>query len=369
MLGLVVIVGICWPWDWTNGFVPPAQKVPLAPASLADQISLSVWNARATGSPARMPTGAQEEWIRLAFEVQGLPDGLDLVGQKIDHTWRWTDGPSFVREGFTPYESGQSSLAAAVRRKFSLPVPQEDVETSRWHEARRAEMEAKRAASGRAPRTIPLRPAFRGTLIGSEVPLPPSIIARIHANPPAYEARIQAVVMRPEIVTEMPIRLNARGSSESRAFQVVRLAPTTGSRSLLPAVEGLDLRIVHTEPSAAKNGLWHMALLRSNARRQWGDAIMAANHVTGELNWLGTYGRGSSAKALIGGVAIGWESFRVHPGRLVRNDQFVLRDPEWLDHTTLVVLAGKAVGGFTRVVKADKFELEPSRQATDDAAR
>jgi hypothetical protein len=55
-----------------------------------------------------------------------------------------------------------------------------------------------------------------------------------------------------------------------------------------------------------------------------------------------------------------WTICAVSSARVIRDGKWVARYPDWLEHADLVLLAAKPLARFTREVKTEKFELEPS---------
>lgn len=356
-LGLIVLVGEAWPWNWA-GAIGQWHR-PAVPTTLdgLDRMTFTVEPAgreSAASLNRRKKDGmGREVDIRPRLRVRGLPDDRTIAVENAVQTWSWPGGLKLSRTSYFPAYAYNSPALAAVRKMFALPVPPEDPETTEWLKARREKANADRVARGLQPFKSSSPPAHTedGVLLNSYLPLPKSFLAKMQVEPPAYMADLQCLLYQPQIVIDLPLKANVQGSSQSRTFRLQSLGDE-------------KVTIVLTGPAVARAGLWQSALFGPQFRGWlFRENLVSVNHVTGEISQLRPANPGWH-EAQIAGVLIRWHFLSLQPPQVIRQDKWVNSDEQWSEHTTLVFLEDKEIARFAREVKTDKFELEP--EAADE---
>lgn len=348
LLGLVVLVGSIGWADWSQAF-DGARLVGSGPTppGLVEGVKFEVEPAEEVKYPAR-PNGREaDRELRVRLRTAGLPEDMKLFGERIEQKWHWTDSLSFKRSGTGYRNSVQDADVHVLRAALALREFPADPETDAWRRARWDQMNAGRVARGQQPLPPPEpRVGRAGIILSADTWLPPSIMARMRAEPPAYTATVHGIIARVHLSAELPAKAGARGSGESRTFHILQQ-------------EGNRLALVTTIPSVKKTGLWQVLLGKQTGRREYffRDRLVLVNRATGDISEVGR-GYSQSPRAVqVGGVVIGWEAISLYPSWVVRNEKWVLQDPQWQDHSTLILLTDQEVTRFTREVKADGFRV------------
>lgn len=358
MLGVIALIGRAWPWDWSKVLGDLHRPAPAPNSSaLADGVSVEVGRALQDG--VRKITGGETMIdLKVPLKAYGVPADMIVTGGNAVQTWSWAAGPTFTRNGHSYFQSFPRD--SGLRKVFSLPELPDDPETVQWWKARRDKANADRVGRGLPPNyQRPPLPMGDWMLMSISTMMPQSIMARIRQQPPTYEATVQCVLWHPEIVIELPLKPDARGSSRSQTFRLNKFAlPSSYRKGVIPGVG-----FVSTVSSVEKAGLWQGALtVRSgsgSSPRYLSYQMALMNRATGDIRWAGVYG--SSARSVqIGGVRIDWNSLPIRPPTVIRNGQWVIKDEQWLEHTTLVLMEDKEVARFARTVKTERLELESS---------
>jgi len=355
-LGLIALVGQVWPWNWGRSLAS-LHKPALAPVEpgVVDQLSFTVEPAKGTfgsGFKGKGEGDDKDAALNLKLRVRGLPDELAVVTENVRQTWSWPNGLKLTRGGRAYSWWNDSPGDAVLRRAYALPP--EDPETLQWMKVRRertnARINANRAARGLPPippYAPPPRPAKGdGTLLSDYVSLPNSILAKMKVEPPAYRADAKWILYRPEAVAELPLKVGARAVGGARTFHIAQF------------IERRPL-VISTHASVTQYGVWNSAAVSSEFRNWFfRERFAAVNRVTGDINEVRN-GQVGSKQLFVGGVIVDWNVLEVYPTNVIRNDQDVVKDPQWIEHTTLVFLVDRDVALFDRVVETAKFELEP----------
>lgn len=356
LYGLIALVYSLAPWDLTDAFgkLHRTASVSVA-AGIADGIKLEVLAARGS---TRARIGNTAELI-VAIKALGVPDGMRLAGYDVEQTWRWPDNRLNLRRGNF---NGGFDPRSLVAKTLSLPVYADDPETVAWWRARREQENQDRIARGlpASTRLTPWPPMQQGEVrMTGYNRLDRESLDRMRAEPPAYQAGMQCILSRPEIMSELPLVLNARAAHAAHTVRVVAFeeaAPeTNGSQEW-------QLTLAGTVPLVDWVGLWGGAEAgRSNpvwVRTYQRDHVMAANRVTGLIQSVGTIGA-PSPQLRIGGVGINLIKYALRSGRVIRNGQWVAQDPQWREHTTLLLIADREIARFERTVTTERFEIAP----------
>lgn len=351
VLGLILLIGRAWPWDCSVLFVQLYQPAP-APLASADAFA----GVQLDFGPAQIvdtdrfngAKGEAQSWVRQTLEVRGVPEGLGIDYARAAQTWRWPGDPAGEQKSIQ-YSSYSD---VALRRLLSLPAVQEDPETLRWQQERRNKQNAERVARGLQPwLPYPSRAQTSDYTLTAYTLLPDSLIARIQSQPPASVIRLQGEISRGQVLFELPLKPGARGSGDAQIYRIT---------DVLHSGENATARVVLSTPALRGNGLWGVIAIDPASRDALPQSLATVNRTEGNCNSgnLG-YEGGVVVKALIGGVNLRWARLGVTPRQVIRNGEWVPHDPDWFEHTTVVMLAEKPVARLTREVKTEKFELEP----------
>lgn len=358
-LGLLALVGQAWPWNLTR-FIGEWHR-PAVPETIpgldgvtftAEPASGMIGTKRLTAEDRR-----KDSSLNLKIRARGLPENHTVAADTAVQTWTWPNGLTLKRT--TSFSGENFSWSATVRKAYALPVPpSKDPETDQWLAEQRGQNNAERRPRGLPPFNPgqPPAPVGDGVLMRGYISLPNSFFAKMRTEPPLYQADLHCILFRPEIVTELPLKVNARGSGGSQSFWLQSLGVLKAGQ----AAEDDDVMVVMiaTRPSVAKAGLWYSAFIGSEFR-SWlfRGHLLSVNHVTGDVIPLWPANPGSR-EALIGGVVISWNPLVVSQRRVIRQDRWVAADPHWREHTTLVYVEDQEVARFTRQVRTEKFVAE-----------
>jgi hypothetical protein len=283
----------------------------------------------------------------VSIDIDGMPDELGLSNEHTEQSLFWGDDPAVqIPENS---RSSTSRIDRILRKKLSLPTAGPDAETVIWGRARAKQSNARRAAEG-----LPPREDFWGKVdeerremrVFLKVTKPQ--LERVKLAAPIYSARIQATVFRPEILQQVSLEPNERGTGERRSLRVT----------------GLDdrvLKLVDTKPAFLRDGFFRARVVQRVRLGGVRTNVWTVNRVTGDI---GSVNRRTlvPAPVTVGGIAIGWNEMVVYPERWVRNNQWVIKDPDWQKHTLLVVTADRIVGEFTQMVRSQPLHIHSSPQ-------
>ena len=370
-LGLIALVGQVCPWNWAAqiGQLPEPPLTP--PAGLIEGLTLRANPARGTFGQApenKQERVAKDAALRLRLRVDGLPADTMIAAEKAEQTWSWANGLKMSRRGFYEPTGSPATAVAVLRRNYSLPVPPEDPETVQWRKERREKWEAVLRRGPGVQWKSPAAAAEDQRTMRGYATLPNSFLAKMREESPAYVASVHCILFQPAILAELELKAGARGQGGARSFHVLNLtvgnvASPGKNDSAHPGIkleEGCLVTLVTTTPSVAKFGLWFSVALAAEFRNWlFRGQSLAVNHRTGDISEDVMTGGNGIPPLLVAGVVVAWDTLSIRPSTVIRNGQPVISDPQWRDHTTLVMMADKEVARFTREVKTDKFELEP----------
>jgi hypothetical protein len=349
-IGLIALIGLLWPWNWTSAIQELYRSTPPPIAAGLEQgLSFEVEAARGDSNrKSNLKDGSLERdsLIELRLRVRGLPDDMAIAVEHADQPWSWPDGLRVERSGF--YEPRYLPYASAVRRIFNLPVQPDDPETVRWQQATSEEVTARLIAHGLPfNRVNSVTRKREGALMTGYAPIPNSLIEKMRNEPPAYAAKLDCFLFQPDVLGELPLKIDARASGQAQTFHLIRL---DAERPL----------IVATKSAVSVFGIWNStAVSRDFRSRIYGDRIMTMNRVTGYI----ALGQTTPRSLYIGGVVVTWNRFSISPHMVNRQGKWVPSDSQWFEHTSIVFLTNKEVAGLSREVTTGKFILE--RNATE----
>ena len=357
-LGLIALTGQVWPWDWSRTFASLHKHKPslaTADPGLVAHLSFAVEPAKGSfgGGFKEKEAEKRDGYIDLQLSVNGLPEDVRITADYVSHTWSWGDGLKLMRSsGYISWSYAAGN--AMLRRAYSLPAWQEDPETTRWRKLRQSNSDKERALRGLRPfiRWDDPEVAFRAgeSQLRGFVRLPNSLLAKMTAEPPAYLAEAHWILYRPEIVAELPLKAGARTSSQGQTFYLQQMNKDWSF-------------VVSTRSAVTQNGVWFSAMATAESRYWYPrERVAAVNRVKGDISPVRD-GQSGSWGLLVAGVFVNWNVLQVTPRMAIHDNQDVVADPQWLDHTILVLLADKDVAEFGHKVEAAKFLLEPVASA------
>ena len=209
---------------------------------------------------------------------------------------------------------------------------------------------ANRAAHGSPPlpvyypAEIPTPENF-GALLRGYLTVPNSYLAKMQIVPPAYRADGHWTLYRSVVIAELPLKEDARASGQARTLRLHR-------------VNGDKPMVISTHASVMLYGVWFAAAAVDEfANWYYRERFAAVNRVTGDISGL-PEGQYRAQFLQVGGVLVTWNGLSVRPRMNIRNDQDVVADPQWREHTVLVLLSDQDVARFDRTVETAKFELD-----------
>jgi len=374
-LGLIAGIGRFWPWSFAQsiGSFGRTSRSVSADGAMR-QLDLQVGATRVSNYPLTKGSLTQptiEVRLRASDSGLALPEGAGAFTLSVEHRWQWPDSPPLTYFGGQGW--GYFPVEAVLRKRFGLPRPPQDPETDEWVRARNAEVKAKLAAHG-------IVPAYDNSMLTPEdrramaafVSVPKSVIARIRQQPAAYSATVRGYVTVPKIAVDLPLAAGAWGAGDSQTFRMTQLLPMSTKHT--DPEQGRVVLLVNTVPADQSNSGLSILTVRARPQAYFRSQYQSVNHADGVMGWVPD-GRRGLGLAQVGGVVINWLSLNVYAGKVIRNGTWVAQDPEWLAHTTLVLVTEQEVAEFTGSAKVDRFELPVSalerREATaeDEAAR
>lgn len=348
VLGLVIVlVGRVWVIDISDEIAgwgqPPAPELV---SGLGDNISLAPKKARVSAYTYKERTPAGVETVHsliVSIDVNGLPDEMGLAGEHTAQALLWNDGHAIRITGNN--RSSTARIDKIFRAKLSLPPVGPDPETVSWGRAR-----LKKANAGRATKGLLPLDDYWGRVEEEQremrvfLRVPESELTRLKLEAPAYAARIEASVFRPEIVQQLPLATGRRGTGEMRSLRVT----------------GLDdqiLKLVDTTPAFLRDGLFRVHAVQTSPRGRVRTSVWTVNRLTGDI---GSVSRRTLVEGpvSVGGVALGWNEINLHPAKWIRNNEWVIKDPDWQRNTLLVMTVDRIIGQFSREVHSERLAVQ-----------
>jgi hypothetical protein len=354
----MLAAGRFWPWDCSILFTQlndPEPVVETTDTALAG-LHVSLPPAEVQG-PVVDGYKTPHTWVEQVMELRGMPEELTVTLAQVRQTWQWPTawGPRYHQ--MSMYFWTEPSL----RHALGLAPAQEDPETTRWLNERYAERRA---------RGLPVwmgfavwgKPTWDRTMLVGRTAMQDSMLSRLRSQSPAGVARVELHVARPDILFEMPLAEDSHWSGRSMGFQVGEWIKRDDDRVIF--------QMLAATPTVRKNGLWLADAMEPPRRRNEIREFLALNRHNNSLTWTsGTGDMAKSGRMVIGGVNLDWRSRRVNPARVVRNGQWVMSDPDWQTHTTLVLVEWKRVTRILRELKTDKYEFRIRPSGTDEDAK
>lgn len=355
--GLVAIVGLYAPWNWRDTLrsLPQPAMPPEVVAALPSfqfKAGSSMPNDRLGGRAAGRPEGVS---LGTEVYVEGLPPEMAISTGTSRLRWTWADGLAIKRYSF--YSDGYLSSEALVRRELSLPKPVVDPETLAAMQAERAKqdalLEARRLARGApaSPRVKRLPPDQPGTRIFLYTLVPQALVDRAWKQAPAFDATLDCALSRLVIQTELPLQVGAEGGRNSVRTRIKWI----GQGDL-----GTAASVLISAPAQRQNGLWLVNLIARDRLSSGPGEIMLVNRSNGDCRSAGHTSFMSTRSTYVAGVILSWNSARLGGSKRWNGEKFVDRDPQWAEHSTIVMVGEEIVARFKREVRSERQEFKPS---------
>lgn len=357
LMVLTLLGARSWPWDCSILFTQLNEQEAAQAPAVAElsglQLTLLPPELHGTVEPRAK---SSRTWVEQVVELQGVPDDLLVSRSVVEQTWQWPAGAS-------PASRIRWNLFGwtepAVRKALALPPLRNDPETERWLEGLHADRRG----------GLPLRsgfavwkPAGDRTILVGRSSVTDSQISRIRRRPPAGEARVEVDFSRPEVQFELPLAPGSRWAGGSQGYRVGEWISREGNRGFV--------QMVATTPGVRENGIWLADAMVTGRRNSLQREFLALNRHDNTLGWANRSGEQSrSGRMVIGGVVLQWSTLYINSSRVVRDGEWVASDPDWPAHTTLVQMALKPVGRFSREVKTEKYEFSSHEPAKEESQK
>ena len=325
-IATLMVIAIVTAARWRSSWF--ADALPEHHVERASAVTLSFGGAVAGHPPGRAKAMAAKvpplQRVETAFAVSSVAPELGLLSGTARQRWTWPDGTSIERvEGF----SGSADFASLA----GLAMPNAG--------------DVRRALASRLGRPL----AANEQVVIASAWLPPSLVARMHKEPPKFEARLWWRLLRPELRVEVPL---APGPWKAGRGHGVGVADVQSHK------DTVDLTFVSTRPVllspllGAKAQEWFN---RFEADRQQWWALL--DRERGRVVYLFGERHPDKARAVvINGVKIEWRQHTLVKGGQLAEGQYVL-DPDWRMGTSLGVVTMHEEAVFSRDARVDRFEL------------
>jgi hypothetical protein len=354
-VGVVAAIVLFSERDWSSG-LSSLTETKASPEVTAALAALKVEPGAALPDNRTKPRAGQEPSVTTEIYFEGLPENVAVSSIRSRQTWRWNDGLSVSRWSYI----GNSTLPSEqlLRASYALKEPEKDPETVAWAKAQQEKRIAEREARGLpAPRpwrlAPPSRPGVR-TLVFSQAP--EALVKRGLADPPAYEAMLRCGALQAVILAELPVGSDAHAARDSTQVRV-RWAPMDRADK--------EVSILVTAPLQRRSGLWGVGSVVSDFRQFQRGEVWLVNRTTGDVRRNGGFSLRSTRSAVVAGVILSWNEPNIEPESVIRNGRTIVRDPQWMEHSKVVLVAEELVARFTVEVKSDRLEFRRSRWADE----
>jgi hypothetical protein len=312
-----------WHW-WSNHPVEHHTE-------RAAGITMRFEGAMARPPDLRVPERRQN--VSAKIIVGGIPTTKMLVPVGGDQVWRSKD-VSFTHE-FWP--SWRSNLARSFEL-LGLHAPPEDAETTAW-QAARGEVRPKPRAKDEGELYL-------------EAYLQRSVVARLIADRPDFEAKVFVAQLEPELVFEVPLRRGEKARGNDHSVRIAEVIPTpqnphVSSRTTLVLTRPITSWFILRE--FARSDTW-VHYVQSLADFQ------AFHRGRGEFT---SVREDKSRTIVVNGVGVIWMTLAVSPGWVHRGREWVQR-PGWVEGVSLALVGMKEDATIARVVRAEKVRIENS---------
>jgi hypothetical protein len=362
--GVVVAIGLFLRADVSQTLtgLPLPASAPEVQESL-EAVTIEV----GTAMPNETPRNRRNDDINLVTEVyfRGMPGNMAVISGTSRQVWRWPAGTEIARWSYVG--NGPLPSESLLRSTYKLaPLPPDPETEQVVAERRRKAIEQQAAFWAAKGQTVPgqmrrkmVPPSLPGSrnLIHSTVPK--ALVTRGQAEPPAYEALLRCLATEPVILTEMPLQVGAQGGRNSQRARLLWIGESPHPEAALS--------ILVTVPRIQTSGLWMVSEVVRDLRDSLRGEVWSVNRTSGELLMHGNYSLRSTRTVNIAGVLMSWNHPNFRAGLIFRDGKLLPRDPQWAEHTTLVLVAEQAITRFSRKVSVEKLQFRPSLWQTEPA--
>jgi hypothetical protein len=282
--------------------------------------------------------------VEHVVELRGLPQEMRVAYAVVRQTWRWADDGHVA--GNTVGLWGDADLA--TRTALGLPQRIPDPETERWLRGRFPD---------RVARGLPVwfnngiwpSNTDRRVLLGRAL-LPDTLLSKIRARSPATDWRVSLDLARPIVMLELPFKPGAHGVVPSGACRI---------GEWLQHEETASVQFLTSVPSVKGNGLWMARAMNTGRLDNLPGEFLALNRRDATIGWVNrNESKARSGRLVVGGVILKWSTLVAYPERVMRDGKLVPSDPDWIEHTTLVLMRQGPSTRVTKDLKSDQYELE-----------
>lgn len=343
-----------WPWVFIGRLGP--SEIDAVRASSVQVELRRAWAERVSAGGVNTAAGIDRmQRVGTGFFASGVPPGLMLGGMGAEQRWRFGEAFSAKWSG---YLSGSNAVRIAGMRESRWGFISEDEETRRW------------MAEWRERKKLPLRlstPAIPEDQaeLGSSAFFRPSLVARMRADAPAYEARLWLELVRPELAFEMPLAPGRWRTHGGFGMRIESVDFTRGPRVNMKPGGGALVVLVETRPApigqmlraAAEASAWFTSWWRYDR-----EGYVVLNRERGEfVSVRGENESRSPQQLVVNGVRVLWCAKGVDAPHVIRGGTWV-PVAGWMSGVTLGRITVRQEAVFAREVKADRFELRPEEK-------
>lgn len=328
LIGCTLMLGSRGMWRPLKDFNEPREH----DAARAPDLRVQFHRAEADPAPQRLSfagPSASPVWQRVESQlvVSGLPRDLQVIGQIAKQRWIWPEGPAATR-------TEQFYLFGGSTPLFGLKDATFDEESrNRW-------LEQLEKSTGRR-----FAPGEGFAKLSGW--LPPSLVARMRKEPPAFEARVWWQIARPDLQIEVPLAPGRWRARHGHGIGIERI-----ERDLNFQITFVATRPLRLWPLLRSVETWYRDF-EPDTEQAW--ALL--DRERGVVTY--TFGERHSDKPraiAVNGVRIEWrQHFTAGPGKM-RDGKWVA-DPAWRAGTSLAVFTLHDEAVISREVKVDRYVL------------
>jgi hypothetical protein len=325
-------------WRWDLEAFPPEPAAP--PSAVADRISISLSQITLVPQRPPFPVGG----LSFGLTARGIPDELGMVTYwgrfpfRSEHLWRWpdgvtysfsnnmgfVDGVSYSSSNIMVFEASEMWADRAVRKFLGVSPLNPD--------SRRNEL----IIEG-------LKKLHEGRPLIVRLSLPGPVAARMAKEPPAYTAKLNFLLVRPEVEYGLPLRASNRERHGSSSLRIARAAVREDGRMFVSLIESRpEPRIEPENFTLGISGPFDPKVY-ALVNRSRSEAVLI-------------HGYGSNQEARIGTVAIRWNTLAFSAPLEQRDGQWVPQEAAWFDGTTFDRVGFVEDTRVSKELKVERFE-------------
>jgi hypothetical protein len=323
-LGVPTIVSLLGVWLATNGRAWSRDVWTEAHVERAGELSLTLGQTTMHDYVRQVPYTD----VQSVLGIEGVPAGLAVDVVRTEHTWSGEGVAPVSREGY-----GYTTGSSWVRSALGLTPKKDDAETVRWQAEHRNDPESKRSPSV----TGEGRPDRQDETLRAGAGVPPSVAVQLKQMSPRYRVKVLLRVVKPAKSADVPLQVGARTMSDGYAARVARVERAERD-AWVQTVESRPLPWSFL--SDYNQGWWsrptYYALERESGR-------------------LTTFNGERSPAIWIGGVELQAHSVTISAPKVVRDGNWTVLDPHWLEPMRLVLVRWDEVARVAREAGTERF--------------